>query len=297
MQSKYSIKELEHLSGIKAHTIRAWESRYKLIEPHRTATNIRYYVDEHLKKILNTSALIKAGVKISKIAQMTEEEINEAVMNSGRYESNFTTYINSLKVATLMYEENTFDAVVSKCIVSYGAEKTLMEVVGPFIKEIGLLWQIGVMKVSHEHFASNMLKMKLFALIDQSFPHSLDSNSSAYILYLPADELHELSLLYLYYHLIINGNRVIYLGQAVPFEYLKQVSEKTGIRNFISVFTTNPHIDEISKYMGIIGENFHNTGSRFLLTGKQVQDLVADVETPMVSIFKGVEELREAVLN
>ncbi|WP_417602300.1 MerR family transcriptional regulator [Owenweeksia hongkongensis] len=297
MQSKYSIKDLEHLSGIKAHTIRAWESRYKLIEPYRTATNIRYYVDEHLKKILNTSALIKAGVKISKIAQMTEEEINEAVMNSGRYESNFTTYINSLKVATLNYEENTFDVIISKCIVSYGAEKTLMEVVGPFIKEIGLLWQIGAVKVSHEHFASNMLRMKLFALIDQSFPLSLDSTSDSYILYLPADELHELSLLYLYYHLIINGNRVIYLGQAVPFEYLKEVSEKTGISNFVSVFTTRPHIDEISKYLGLIEENFHNTGCRFLLTGKQIEQVEEGLNVPEVSLFKGVEELRETLVK
>lgn len=297
MQSKYSIKDLEHLSGIKAHTIRAWESRYGLIEPSRTATNIRYYVDEDLKKILNTSTLIKAGVKISKIAQMSGDEIREAVANSGRYESNFTTYINALKTAMLDYDEVGFDSVISKCIVSYGADKALTEVVGPFIMEVGVLWQIGAISVSHEHFASNMLRMKLFALIDQIFSTKTSAVSDAYILYLPADELHELSLLYLYYHLIVNGKRVIYLGQAVPIEYLKEVSQKSGIKNFVSVFTTRPHQDDVGKYIQVIDENFHGSGSHFLLTGKQLVENQGIVFGSEVSVFKGVEDLKKWILK
>lgn len=297
MQSKYSIKDLEHLSGIKAHTIRAWESRYGLIEPHRTATNIRYYVDEHLKKILNTSTLIKAGVKISKIAKMTEEEVRQAVINSGRYESNFTTYINSLKMATLDYDERAFDSVISKCIVSYGAERALVEVVGPFIKEVGLLWQIGAIKVSHEHFASNMLRMKMFALIDQNFSVKTNTEAEAYILYLPAGELHELSLLYLYYHLVINGNRVVYLGQTVPLEYLMEVSQKASIKNFISVFTTQPHRDEVGKYLSLIEERFHDSGCHFWLTGTQVSADEDYLNTARSTIFKEFEGLRTYLLK
>lgn len=296
MQSKYSIKDLEHLSGIKAHTIRAWESRYGLIEPFRTDTNIRYYVDEHLKKILNTSVLINSGVKISKVAKMSDEEMKLAVANSGRYESNFSTYINGLKTAMLEYDELSFDSVISKCIVNFGAEKALTEVVGPFIMEVGLLWQIGAVSVSNEHFASNMLRMKLFSLIDQNYSVKHKTGSKAYILYLPADELHELSLLYLYYHLVVNGSRVIYLGQSVPMQYLLEVSQKTGIHNFVSVFTTKPHRDDIKKYFQLIEDTFHASRCHFLFAGTQISRLEESVDSPKVSIFEGVELLREAML-
>ena len=72
----YSIKELEKLSGIKAHTIRIWEKRYQLLSPERTDTNIRFYSDDDLKKILNVSLLNGHGFKISKIAQFDDDQIH-----------------------------------------------------------------------------------------------------------------------------------------------------------------------------------------------------------------------------
>ncbi len=295
MQSKYSIKDLEHLSGIKAHTIRAWESRYGLIEPFRTETNIRYYVDEHLRKILNTSVLVQSGVKISKIAQMTDEEISQAVMNSGNYESNYSSYINSLKIAMLDFDEYAFDSIVSRCIVRFGADKALLEVVGPFIKELGVLWQINGIKVSHEHFASNLLRLKLFALIEQNMSSKPVEGRESYILYLPAGELHELSLLYLYYQLVVSGSRVVYLGQSVPIEYLGEVSQKTGIKNFISIFTTKPHLDDIESYLIKIDDCFPNMGVKFLFSGQQLHGVDMSMISSNVLIFSGVEDLKKAI--
>ena len=72
---KYSIKELEQLSGIKAHTIRIWEKRHKIIAPSRTPTNIRTYSDDDLKKIINVSLLNNYGIKISKIAKMSPADM------------------------------------------------------------------------------------------------------------------------------------------------------------------------------------------------------------------------------
>ena len=71
----YSIKDLEKLSGIKAHTLRIWEKRYSVIMPKRTNTNIRYYEDKDLQKVLNIALLRKKGYKISKIAELSEPDI------------------------------------------------------------------------------------------------------------------------------------------------------------------------------------------------------------------------------
>lgn len=291
MQRKYSIKELEHLSGIKAHTIRAWESRYELISPERTETNIRYYTDNDLKRLLNVAVLVQGGARISKVAEMTDEEMREAVVNSGNYESNFSSYVSALKAAMLDYDDHAFDAILSRCIIKYGAEKALLEIVGAFIKEVGLLWQVGAIRVSHEHFSSNLLRMKLFSLVDQAVRTKVNEDKSGYILYLPSNELHELSLLYLYYLLISKGHRVVYLGQDIPLTYLPEVSERTGITNFISIFTTSPHVAQVPEYLQQIGEVFPEKKCHFFFTGRQLDDSALKLQSAEVELFEGFSML------
>lgn len=248
MDSKYSIKDLEKLSGIKAHTLRAWEQRYGLIVPKRTETNIRYYIDEHLKKILNIAVLVKSGMRISKVAELNDQELRAAVIDAGRYQGNYESQINAFKIAMLEYDEYLFDSIFSKCLIQFGTEETLTRILGSFIQQIGLLWQAGAINVSNEHFISNLVKQKLFSIIDQTIIPQKSDKRKSFVLYLPADELHELGLLYLYYYLKKSGHRVVYLGQSVPMEYLKEVSEKTQVDQFISVFTTSPHFEEIDIY-------------------------------------------------
>lgn len=291
MNSKYSIKELEHLSGIKAHTIRAWESRYNLIEPSRTDTNIRYYTDKDLKKLLNVAVLVQSGVRISKVAGMSDAEIREAVINSGNYETNYGAYVSALKSAMMDYDPYAFDSVISRCLIKYGAEKTLLNIVGGFIKEIGRLWQVGSIKVSHEHFASNMIKMKLFTLVDQGMGERPSTDADSYILYLPSNELHELSLLFLYYTIINQGDRAIYLGQDVPMEYLSQVTEKTGIKSFVSVFTTSPHYTVVPEYVQQIGELFPGDDYRFYITGRQCGENLKEVKRSGIQVFETFNEM------
>lgn len=297
MKRKYSIKELEHLSGIKAHTIRAWESRYELISPQRTETNIRYYTDDDLKRLLNVAVLVQGGARISKVAEMTDDEMREAVVNSGNYESNFTSYINALKAAMLDYDDHAFDIVVSRCIIKYGAEKALLQIVGAFIKEVGLLWQVGAIRVSHEHFASNLLRMKLFSLVDQAVRDKPDKNRGGYILYLPSNELHELSLLYLYYVLVSNGYRAVYLGQDIPMSYLLEVSERTDITNFVSIFTTSPHVTQVSDYLQQVGEVFPKGQCRFFFTGRQLNIGEVNVQNSDIECFKSFSLLLDRLAN
>ncbi len=293
MQSKYSIKDLEKLSGIKAHTLRAWEQRYQLIEPHRTETNIRYYVDSHLKKILNIAVLVKSGMRISKVSELNDEELKAAVIDAGRYRGNYESQINAFKLAMLDYDEYLFENIFNKCLIQFGTDETLTKILGRFIQEIGLLWQAGAITVSNEHFISSLVKQKLFSIIDQTMLPRPSAESKSYVLYLPADELHELGLLYLYYYLKKSGHRVIYLGQSVPIEYLKEVSDRTKVDQFISIFTTTPHFEEIDLYFEKIGEMFNSDNYRFFLTGIQFSDYKADKAPDVVEISPSIEALKE----
>lgn len=294
MISKYSIKDLEKLSGIKAHTLRAWEQRYNLIEPLRTDTNIRYYIDQHLKKVLNIAVLVKSGMRISKVAELNEEELRAAVIDAGRYQGNYESQINAFKIAMLDYDEYLFESVFNRCLIQFGTDETLTKILGKFIQEIGLLWQAGAITVSNEHFISSLVKQKLFSIIDQTILPKGGEGKKSYVLYLPADELHELGLLYLYYYLKKMGNRVIYLGQSVPIEYLKEVSEKTQVDHFISIFTTTPHFEEIPHYFEKMGEMFDAQNYKFFLTGLQFTNFEGELPNH-VEIAENIERLKELV--
>ncbi len=297
MESKYSIKDLEQLSGIKAHTLRAWEQRYNLIEPLRTDTNIRYYVDEHLKQILNVAVLVKSGMRISKVANMTQQEIKAAVIDAGRYQGNYESQINAFKIAMLDFDEYLFDSIFNKCLIQFGTEETLSKILGKFIQEIGLLWQAGAITVANEHFISSLVKQKLHSIIDQTIIPQNTADRKSYVLYLPADELHELGLLYLHYYLKKSGHRVLYLGQSVPIEYLKEVSEKTKVDQFISVFTTKPHFEEIDLYFERIGEMFDQENYRFFLTGIQLSQYAQGNKPKQVEVAPNIEALKESFIR
>ncbi len=292
LDSKYSIKDLEQLSGIKAHTLRAWEQRYNLIEPYRTDTNIRYYVDEHLKRILNVAVLVKGGMKISHVASMSDDEIRTAVVDAGRYQGNYESQINAFKIAMLEYDEYLFDSVFNRCLIQFGTDETLTKIVGVFIQQIGLLWQAGAINVSNEHFISNLVKQKVFSIIDQTITPNHNKRNS-YVLYLPANELHELGLLYLYYFLKKSGHRVIYLGQSVPIEYLKEVSDKTNIDQFISIFTTRPNYEEVEMYFDRLGQMFDSDNYKFFVTGIQLHNVELDQKHNSVEVCPNIEELRK----
>jgi DNA-binding transcriptional MerR regulator len=297
MQSKYSIKDLEQLSGIRAHTIRAWEQRYGLLQPHRTDTNIRYYVEEHLKKILNIAVLVKSGMRISKVSEMSTEEIRAAVIDAGRYQGNYESQINAFKIAMLEFDEYLFDSVFNKCLIQFGTEETLSKILGKFIQEIGLLWQAGAINVSHEHFISSLVKLKLYSIIDQTIIPQGNAERGTYVLYLPSEELHELGLLYLYYYLKKSGYKVIYLGQSVPMEYLKDVSKKTKVEQFVSVFTTKPHNEEMDVYFQKLGEMFDDENYRFFFTGMQFHNYDLDQKPEIIEVAPDIEALKKSFVD
>ncbi len=296
MKNTYSIKELELISGIKAHTIRIWESRYDLIKPHRTKTNIRYYTDEDIKKLLNISVVLKSGMKISQAAKLTEDELLSSVSSTDTLQDNFEGQRKRLKLAMMEYDEQGMNAIINSCMIKHGTLETLDGILGPFIKDIGLLWQINAIGVGHEHFVSNVLKMKLFSLIDNIHVPLTPSSPKA-ILFLPGDELHELSLLYLYYHFKRNAFRTLYLGQDVPLEYVLEVADKFEPSYIVSVFTTQPHFEELDVYFDRIADLFDLSKTKFFLTGSQLGKKELEVKSAGIELFNTAGSLKAELLR
>lgn len=251
---KYSIKELERLSGIKAHTIRIWEKRYSLIEPKRTKTNIRYYSDDDLKKIINVSVLNGHGVKISKINKLTLAEVNQQVVALSEQENSIGIYIEQLVVAMVDMEEEQFDKILGSLSVKIGFERTVLEVIYPFLEKIGVLWLTNNITPAQEHFISHLIRQKIIVAID-GLPLASKQSKRA-ILYLPEHELHEIALLFYHYIAKKNGLRTYYLGQSVPYQSLKSACEDHQPEVIITCLTTHPKPNEIQRYINQLCKDF-----------------------------------------
>ncbi|NVK27738.1 MAG: MerR family transcriptional regulator [Flavobacteriia bacterium] len=271
MESKYSIKDLEHLTGVKAHTIRVWEQRYGVVTPERTSTNIRYYVDSDLKRLLNVAVLVHSGMKISKVAALSDAERHTLVLDSSKYQGHYESQINGLKIAMLDFNEVLFDRILTNSIANVGSDETFTKVVGGFIQQVGVLWQTNTISISHEHFASNLIKQKLYVAIDRLMDGASSEKGKTFLLYLPADELHELGLLYLNYILKSRGHKVIYLGQSLPLDYLNEVLSKVHIDALVSIFTTSPYEGDLHHYFEKATELIGSKELEWYCGGRQVQ--------------------------
>ncbi len=221
---KYSIKELERLSGIKAHTLRIWEKRYNLFEPNRTATNIRFYSDHDLRKLLSVSLLCNNGLKISKIVSMPEEEIKKSILEIQDEAIRNQKRIDDLIFPTVNLDEEFFNCLFAQYVDELGMEKTFTEVIHPFLEKIGVLWLCDEINPVQEHFITHIIRQKLSAAIDH-LPMA-EKNSPKVMLFLPEGEYHELGLLFLSYLFKKKGARVYYFGQSVPLSQIRTAADK-----------------------------------------------------------------------
>lgn len=222
--SSYSIRDLERLSQVKAHTIRIWEKRYGLLRPERSATNIRAYSDDDLRRLLNVSLLNDHGVKISHIARLSEAEMKARILALENHGGAPADQVESLIVATIELDEARFEKVVTSCVLRLGFEQCMFQVLIPFMRRVGMLWQVGALKPGQEHFISNLIRQKVIVAID-GLPPSRSANGRTVVFFLPEGELHELGLLFACYLVRRQGHRAIYLGQTVPMDDLGSVVE------------------------------------------------------------------------
>lgn len=265
----YSIKDLEVLSGIKAHTIRIWEKRYNLLCPQRTTTNIRFYTDDDLKRILNVSLLVKNGYKISKVSQWKEEEIKETVLNVGKVNKSEEAYVERLLVYMLNFDNVQFYKLVNEIIDDYGIDEAIFKVFFSLFERIGTYWQVGSIFPAQEHYVTNIIRQKLIAEIDRI--GLKNTRGKTILFYLSENELHELSLLFYSYLAHKAGYNVVYLGQFVPFADITKMSSYLKIDFVFTAFINSIPKEELEKYLVNLKELFQQ--QKIFITGWQVNEL------------------------
>jgi DNA-binding transcriptional MerR regulator len=252
----YQINDLERLSGVKAHTIRIWEKRYELITPHRTDTNIRYYDDKQLVKLLNVATLSSVGFRISKIAAMSDDELKSQLSLSQQREKSdlkFEFYVNDFIAAMIEFDEVAFNKLFDTIIAEYGVEKALVSIVYPFLHKIGILWRIDQSMPVQEHFASMLIKRKLYTLISQL---PTPTKSKKFLLFLPANEWHEVGLLFAEYIIRNNGFPTINLGQNVPFIDIEYTINKTEPDYLLAFLINNTNEEYVLKVQQLLSSKF-----------------------------------------
>jgi len=246
--STYTIKDLEKITGVKAHTIRIWEKRYNIVCPMRTKTNIRCYRDTDLKKLLNVSILNKYGYKISQIASLSPNQLKEKVFDLTHNTNSTDKLIEGLFYSTVELDEAKFEHTLSKAITKLGFEKTFEEVVYPFMVKLGILWQTGSINPAQEHFISNLIRQKLIVAIDSLESHYGVSRKK-FLLFLPEGELHELGLLYYNFLLKKNGFHVIYLGQSLPICDLRKVVEIQSPDYLLTILVQSMNCFDVNTFL------------------------------------------------
>ncbi|MEX2565746.1 MAG: MerR family transcriptional regulator [Cyclobacteriaceae bacterium] len=290
----YSIKDLEQLSGIKAHTLRIWEQRYKILKPKRTETNIRYYDDDDLKLILNVALLNDNGFKISKIAKLNMEDIKSEILKLTERSFKFDDQIHALIIAMVELDEERFEKIISTNILKIGFELTMINIIYPFLSKIGILWQTGSIHPGQEHFISNLVRQKLIVAIDGQM---YTGGGKKFLLFLPEGELHEISLLFSSYLLKSNGHKVFYLGQNTPDEDLKAVYEVHKPDFLLTAITTSPSSEFVQAYLDSLSKWFPE--SEILVSGYQVlgQDLNIPPNMHVLHYLKDIKDYLTKLVN
>jgi len=251
----YSIKDLENLSGIKAHTLRIWEKRYNLIDPHRTKTNIRYYTDDDLKRILNVSVLYRHGIKISSIARLSDLELREEIFRVTSTSDSSDSVINSMVLSMIDLDEYKLEAMIDKSINKIGFKSTVTEVLYPFLGKVGILWQSGDVYPAQEHFVSFLIRQKIIAATDRIF-NTFNPEGKKFLLYLPEGEWHEIALLFAQYLIVEANHEVIYLGQSVPYSDVLAIGASKKFDYVLLSCSNSKQGFEIGRYLKELGVAF-----------------------------------------
>lgn len=291
VKNTFTIKDLENLSGIKAHTIRIWEKRYNVLEPMRTDTNIRFYDLRALQKLLNITLLHDYGYKISKISKYPSEKIPELVQEIISNKSAKSHAISSFKMAMMNFDQKLFLDTYEALLSEKSFREVFFEVFIPLMEEIGLLWQAETVSPSHEHFISYLIKLKLLVITEKIQSQSPTREDKLFVLYLPMDEVHELGLMYLNYEILSSGYKSIYLGQSVPIDSLKDLKKYFNNIVYVCYSTVEPIKNKINPYILELKEQILVEDSQLWVIGRNVQNIDTTILSKSVRKFDNISEL------
>ncbi|TAM96892.1 MAG: MerR family transcriptional regulator [Chitinophagaceae bacterium] len=250
----FTIKDLENLSGIKAHTIRMWEQRYDFLKPQRTESNIRYYDGQELKRILNVALLNKFGFRISNISRMSEDERQEKLLELTQSLACEERFVSELITAMMEMEVKRFEEILDNYILSKGLNKAVQHVIFPFLEKMGLLWTTNHVNPAQEHLVTNIVRQKLIVAIESAY--SRVEKKITFLLFLPEGEFHELSLLYVYYILKSKGIPALYLGANISLTDAAAVCKRKKVDYVYLHLTSVTNSFHVNKFLKDLNNQF-----------------------------------------
>lgn len=296
IKKSFSIRDLENLSGIKAHTIRIWEKRYHLLQPERTATNIRTYSLSSLQKLLNITLLYNNGYKISKIAKLEEDNVPQLVNEIIARNSEKHHAINAFKLAMVNFDSAHFFQTFNSLMVERNFREIFNKVFIPLLNELGLLWQTNTISPAHEHFITSLIKQKIYIHTEKFQKLEPTKTDKVFVMFLPENEIHEVGLLFLNYEIVSRGYKTIYLGQSMPLENMVDLLNYYENLHFVSYFTVSPNKDEINKYLEDFYKILNTKGnSKLWLLGFQSQYITNQQKLEGLRVFNSIEQFTTAL--
>lgn len=288
--NSFTIKDLENLSGIKAHTIRIWEQRYSFLKPERTGTNIRYYSNNELKTVLNIALLNKYGYKISHIDKMSEGEIKEKLLSLNQLQAQQERIVNDLIQHMIDMDIDRFEAVLDNYIMARGIERSITQIIFPFLEKIGILWLTSHINPAQEHLVSNLIRQKLIVGIE-GVTTSLKVNKTV-LLFLPEGEYHEMGLLYMNYILKSRGISTVYLGANIPLDDVEYVVRYKKPDYLYAHLTTVGHNFNFDRFVSNIVKKF--TDIPIIISGQLTHTWEKKIP-PSINFKKSLAEVMEFV--
>ena len=299
VKSSFSIKDLENISGIKAHTIRIWEKRHRLLSPTRTNTNIRRYSLTCLQKLLNITLLYNNGFKISNIASLEKDEISIMVREIALKSNSEQVAINAFKLSMVNFDTSLFDVTYEEILLQNDFEFVFINVFMPLMSELGILWQTNAISPSHEHFITNLIKQKVHIQTEFLQKDDIDKqNSKLFVLFLPEDEIHDLGLLFLNYFILKNGYKTIFLGQSLQTESLETLINLTNDICFVTYLTVEPNKDDINFYIKDFNDRLlKSKSSNLAILGPQQVHINTFKLSKNIILFKSINAFQDKFLK
>lgn len=295
MKSVFSIKDLENLSGVKAHTIRIWEKRYNILQPMRTDTNIRLYDLASLQKLLNITLLHDYGYKISKIATYPQDKIPSLVREIISNKTAKSHAISEFKMAMMNFDQELFFNTYNWLIAEKSFKEIFLQVFIPLMNELGLLWQSDTITPAHEHFISYLIKQKLLINTEKLQVLKQTKKDKVFVLSLPMNEIHELGLMYLNYEILLLGYKTIYLGESMPISNLKDIKRHFNSIIFVSYLTVQPERDMLDGYIQKMAEELLDENTELWYAGRLVEFINKEGLSDRISIFNSISELVDGI--
>jgi DNA-binding transcriptional MerR regulator len=297
VKNVFSIKDLENLSGIKAHTIRIWEKRYNVLEPMRSETNIRYYDIKNLQKLLSIVLLHNYGYKISKISTLSAEEFNKLANDIISEKSAKNHAISTFKIAMMNFDQTLFFNTYNKLLSEKTFKDVFYSVFIPLMQELGYLWQTDTISPAHEHFITYLIKQKLLINTEKVQTLTPTKDDRVFVLFLPSNEIHELGIMYLNYEILLNGYQTIYLGESIPIESLLDLKNAFEKITFVSYFTVEPNQEIIADYIDELhAKLIQDTDNEMLILGRMTEHIADKNKYNNIHIYNSIEELTSSYL-